>query len=172
MSQEYKEISADLVDFVTKMTQSIAQAQQTLDQNSIDMLKMLANETAAIPSIVNTIEEIKDDDGNIIDTQSQTKTTFNQTSLLNLGIRPTFYQFSKTLIEVSLDMQIEEQVTSRGSGRNSEKKYRILVGTKKVRQERRYNQNIRAYSKLSVEMVPVPMPANLPEMVTNKISNE
>jgi len=167
MSQEYKEISADLVDFVTKMTQSIAQAQQTLDQNSIDMLKMLANETAAIPSIVNTIEEIKDDDGNIIDTQSQTKTTFNQTSLLNLGIRPTFYQFSKTLIEVSLDMQIEEKVTSN----TAEKKYRILVGTKKIRQERRYNQNIRAYSKLSVEMVPVPMPANLPEMVTNKTSN-
>jgi hypothetical protein len=168
MSQEYKEISADLVDFVTKMTQSIAEAQQTLDKNSIDMLKMLADETANIPSIVNTIEEITDDDGNIIDTQSQTKTTFNKTSLLNLGIRPTFYQFSKTLIEVSLDMQIEEQVTTN----SKEKKYRILVGTKKIRQERRYNQNIRAYSKLSVEMVPVPMPANLPEMVTNKAQNE
>ncbi len=164
MAQEYKEISADLVDFVSQMTQAIAQAQQTLDQNSINMLKMLANETADIPNIVNTIEEIKDGDGNVMDTQSSTKTTFNKMSLLSLGIRPTFYQFSKTVIEVSLDMQIEERVVSN----TTKKEKRILVSTKKIRQERRYNQNIRAYSKLSVEMVPVPMPSHLPEMVTNK----
>ncbi|VAW48845.1 hypothetical protein MNBD_GAMMA04-706 [hydrothermal vent metagenome] len=164
MSETYKEISADLADFVSKMTQSIAQAQQALDLGSIEMLKTLADETTKVPQITNTIEEIKDSDGKVIDTTSSTKTTFNEMSLLNLGIRPTFYQFSKTLIEVSLDMQIEEQVTTN----TQNKKYRILVGTKKVRQERRYNRNITAYSKLSVEMVPVPMPSYLPELITNK----
>ena len=163
MSETYQEISADLVDFVSKMTQSVAQAQQALDTNSINMLKTLANETADIPHVANTIEEVKDPQGNTIDTKNTTVTTFNKISLINLGIRPTFYQFSKTLIEVSLDMQIEEEVTT-----SSNKKKRILVNTKKVRQERRYNQNINAYSKLSVEMVPVPMPANLPELVTNQ----
>ncbi len=163
MSETYKEISADLVDFVSKMTQSIAQAQQALDLGSIEMLKTLADETTKVPQITNTIKEIKDSNGNVIDTKSSTKTTFNEMSLLNLGIRPTFYQFSKTLIEVSLDMQIEEQVTTN----TQNKKYRILVGTKKVRQERRYNRNIKAYSKLSVEMVPVPMPSYLPELIQN-----
>ncbi len=161
MSDVYKEISADLVDFVAQMTQSIAQAQHTLDQNSIHLLKALADETVEIPQITNTFKEIKDNNGNVIDTQSDTTTTFHKMSLLNLGIRPTFYQFSKTLIEVSLDMQIEET-------QNHSKK-RILVNTQKVRQERRYNQNIQAYSKLSIEMVPVPMPSFLPEMISNKI---
>lgn len=162
MSETYQEISADLVDFVSKMTQSVAEAQRVLDTNSINMLKTLANETAQIPHVVNTIEEVKDAQGNTIDTKSSTVTSFNEISLINLGIRPTFYQFSKTLIEVSLDMQIEEEINT-----SNDKKKRILVSTKKVRQERRYNQNINAYSKLSVEMVPVPMPANLPELVTN-----
>ena len=164
MSETYQEISTELADFVGNMTKAIAQAQQALDQGSMDMLKTLAHETAEIPSVVNRIEEIKDAEGNIVDTKSKTTTTFNTMSLLNMGIRPTFYQFSKTLIEVSLDMQIEEEITQN----SAEKKRRILVNTKKVRQERRYNKTINAYSKLSVEMVPVPMPANLPELVTNK----
>ncbi|VAW48999.1 hypothetical protein MNBD_GAMMA04-1275, partial [hydrothermal vent metagenome] len=96
MSETYKEISADLADFVSKMTQSIAQAQQMLDLGSIEMLKTLADETTKVPQITNIIEEIKDSDGKVIDTTSSTKTTFNEMSLLNLGIRPTFYQFSKT----------------------------------------------------------------------------
>ena len=164
MSETYQEISTDLADFVGSMTKAIAQAQQALDQGSMDMLKTLANETAEIPSVVNRIEEIKDAEGNIVDTKSKTTTTFNKMSLLNMGIRPTFYQFSKTQIEVSLDMQIEEEITQN----SVEKKRRILVNTKKVRQERRYNKTINAYSKLLVEMVPVPMPSNLPELVTNK----
>ncbi|GKT11790.1 MAG: hypothetical protein ISEC1_P0760 [Thiomicrorhabdus sp.] len=164
MSEEYREISADLADFVSKMTQSIAAAQKALDTNSIEMLETLANKTADVPRVVNTIKEIKDTQGNVVDTKSEPKTTFYKSSLLNLGIRPTFYQFSKTVIEVSLDMQIEEEVTSR-----TNKKRRIIVGTKKVRQERRYNKTINAYSKLTVEMVPVPMPANLPELVSNEV---
>ena len=121
MSETYQEISTDLADFVGSMTKAIAQAQQALDQGSMDMLKTLANETAEIPSVVNRIEEIKDAEGNIVDTKSKTTTTFNKMSLLNMGIRPTFYQFSKTQIEVSLDMQIEEEITQN----SVEKKRRI-----------------------------------------------
>jgi len=161
---DYKEISTDLVEFVSKLTQSVADAQAALDHNSVKTLKELADATAVIPKTTNTIKEIKDSQGNITGTKTHTNTTYSEISLLNLGIMPTFYQFAKTNIEVALDMQFEEEVTSN----TNEKKKRFLVSTKKIRTERRYNQNIQAYSKLSVEMVPVPMPANIPELIENK----
>ncbi len=160
----YKEISADLVDFVSRLTQSVAEAQRALDKNAIETLKELANNKASIPQIRNIITEETDSEGNVTGTRTQTKTEFTELSLLNLGITPTFYQFAKTNIEVALDMQFEERVKSN----SNTKEKRLLVSTKKVRTERRFNQNIQAYSKLSIEMVPVPMPINIPELVDNQ----
>lgn len=159
----YKEISADLVEFVSKLTQSVADAQAELDRNSVNTLEHLAKTTAKIPKTTNTIKEIKNADGEIVGTKTDSKTTYSEISLINLGVMPTFYQFAKTNIEVALDMQFEEEVKST----SNEKQKRFLVSTKKVRTERRYNTNIQAYSKLSVEMVPVPMPSNIPEIIEN-----
>lgn len=157
----YKEISTDLVEFVSKLTQSVADAQAQLDLNSVQTLEQLAQTTAQIPKTTNVIQEIKDREGNVTGTKTDSKTSYSEISLLNLGIMPTFYQFAKTNIEVALDMQFEEEVTTN----SNEKQKRFLVSTKKVRTERRYNTNIQAYSKLSLEMVPVPMPTDIPELI-------
>lgn len=162
-SPDYKEISADLVDFVSKLTQSVADAQTELDRNAVNTLEQLAKTTAKIPKTTNTIEEVKNSDGQIVATKTHTNTTYAELSLLNLGVMPTFYQFANTKIEVALDMQFEEEVKTN----SDEKQKRFLVSTKKVRTERRYNTNIQAYSKLSLEMVPVPMPSNIPELIEN-----
>lgn len=159
----YKEISADLVEFVGKLTQSVADAQASLDLNSVQTLEYLAEKSAKIPKTTNYITEIKDKDDNVTGTKTETETTYSEVSLLNLGIMPTFYQFAKTNIEVALDMQFEEEVKTN----SNVKQKRFLVSTKKVRTERRYNTNIQAYSKLTVEMVPVPMPVNIPDLLEN-----
>lgn len=170
MEDEYQEISANLVDFVSKMTHSVATAQKELDFNAIEMLKELAHNEISVPVITNHVTPIKDAQGNVIEHQTHTETREVSTSLLNLGIRPSFYQFSKTVIEVALDVHMEEK---RNETRSSKTKgQRLMVNTRNVRRERRYNRDIKAYSKLSIEMVPVPMPNRLPELILDRNTDE
>jgi hypothetical protein len=76
-------------------------------------------------------------------------------------MKPSFYEFKETIIEVSMDLSIAEETTST----SNTKKKALFVNTQNVRVERRFESNINAYSKLTINMVPVPPPHNIPEMI-------
>jgi hypothetical protein len=158
--QEYKEISSSLSSFVEKMAFSVAEAKKRIDQASIEMLQELSKQTLEIPVVRQIAKPLKDNSGNIISHNFETTVETLTVSPLTLGIRPTFYEFQKTEIEVSLDLEIGETQTL-----NSESETKLFVNTKKVRTERKYQTNLTAFSKLRIEMVPVPPPNNLPEFI-------
>jgi len=162
MANEFQEISTDLADFVSKMTHSITEAQRSLDENAVLMLKELANQSITIPQITHEIHEVTNKEGDVIDNKVITRKNNVKASLLDIGIRPTFYQFSETLIDVSIDMHIEEEINS-----SNETKRKMIVNTKNIRRERRYNRELKAHSKLSVKMVPVPIPEGISSLVNH-----
>lgn len=163
MANEFQEISTDLADFVSKMTHSISQAQRMLDQNAVDMLQELANSKIKVPQITHELVKITNAKGEVVDHKVNTQRNDIKTSLLDIGVRPTFYQFAETLIDVAIDMHVEEEVKTNSQS----KERRFMVSTKNVRRERRYNRELKAHSKLSVKMVPVPMPKGMSGLVNH-----
>lgn len=167
MASEFQEISTDLADFVSKMTHSITQAQNELDKNAVAMLQELAASKIKIPFITHEVTEVKNAEGITIDNKVNTTRKDLTTSLLDLGVRPTFYQFAETLIDVALDMHIEEEIKTNSNTKTK----RFMVSTKNVRRERRYARDLKAHSKLSVKMVPVPMPVGISDLVTHTVGD-
>jgi hypothetical protein len=163
--EEYQELSASLADFVREMAFSMAAAQAAMDRNAVEILQQLAATKIKIPLITKTITPADDNSGTA---SVEIEQEDLETSLLTLGIRPTFYQFSKTVIEVSLDLSVQTQVDSTSNNRGKSRN-RVMVNTRKVRTERRYNRNLKAFSKLTLEMVPVPGPSDLPDFVTTEV---
>lgn len=158
--QEYQEISSSLSSFVEKMAFSVAEAKRRIDQASIEMLQELSKQTVEVPIVRQITKPVTDKKGNIISHTTETTVETLTVSPLTLGIRPTFYEFQKTEIEVSLDLEIGETTSE-----NTESEMKLFVNTKKVRTERKYQSNLTAFSKLRIEMVPVPPPNNLPELI-------
>lgn len=163
--EEFQEISANLADFVRQMAFSIADAQAAMDRNAVEILQQLAATEIKVPVIRKVISPPDDSTGDVtVDIEREDIAA----SLLALGIRPTFYQFSKTVIEVSLDLSVQTTETSDANA-NVKRKTRIMVNTRKVRTERRYNRDIKAFSKMTLEMVPVPEPAGLPDLISTEV---
>lgn len=153
------EISAELADFVQKMGESVADAKRQIDNASIEALKTLAETNMTIPLVTKSIE-----DGKVVYTTEEVPV-----SPLSLGMMPTFYEFQKTDIEVSMDFEISEDTTVKAAPGNKDapayrKIGKIGVNTKRVRQERRIKSDIKGYSSLKIEMVPVPPPSTIPDL--------
>lgn len=149
------EVSAELSEFVQQMGESVAEAKREIDRASIDSLKELAEVNVEIPITTKTVE-----DGEV---KLETKNV--KVSALSLGMRPTFYEFQKTEIEVSMDFEISGETRTSSSGFSKIKK--IGINTKRVRQERKINTNLKGYSSLKIEMVPVPPPSGVPELIVD-----
>ena len=153
------EVSAELSDFVQKMGESVASAKRQIDRASLEALQELAKADVTLPIVTKTIENGK-----------VTYTTQKVTvSPLSLGMTPSFYEFQKTDIEVSMDFEITEDTTqsSSSSGRTKNKFPKIGkigVNTKRVRQERKIKSDLKGYSSLKIEMVPVPPPNSIPDL--------
>ncbi len=149
--KEYKEISASLSDFVEEMSLAIAQSKKNLDESSLNTLKELAKTNIEIPILKQEVTQNGVSD----------KISYVKVSALSLGMKPTFYEFSETKIEVSMDLSVAEEVTST----TNTKKKKLFVNTKDIKNERRFESNLNAFSKLSITMVPVPAPNNIPEII-------
>jgi hypothetical protein len=87
-------------EMVEKLGLSIAQAQATLDLNSIAVAQELAGTTVEPNTVAIAIKETVDAAGNV--TASEVLFNDKPMSLLALGINPTFYAFSETVIEVKM----------------------------------------------------------------------
>ena len=61
-------------------------------------------------------------------------------SLLELGVRPTFYQFSQATLEVSMDMKLVEQLDERGQRRQGS--LGLFADTASVRFERKLQRDV------------------------------
>lgn len=146
--------SASFGDLVRMLAEGIADAQASLDRSSAEMVVELANtEVEIIPNVTETINE----DGTVTFTNGAPRTV----SLLQLGVRPTFYQFSQAVCEVVMDIKIVENETA-----NGQRRFSLFADTSNVRFERKLNRDVKISSKLTATLVPVPMPLRLEPVVT------
>jgi hypothetical protein len=146
--------SASFGDLVRMLAEGIADAQASLDRSSAEMVVELANtEVEIIPSVTETIDE----NGNMTFTNGAPQTV----SLLQLGVRPTFYQFSQAVVEVVMDVKIVENESETG-----QRRFSLFADTSNVRFERKLNRDVKISSKLTATLVPVPMPLRLEPVTT------
>lgn len=155
--------STSFADLLRMLAEGIADAQASLDKTSADMVVDLANtKVDMVPRITETIDEA----GNITFTQAPAQ----EVSLLDLGVTPTFYQFSEAKVEVAMDLKIVENETESG---DRKKRYGLFAETSNIRFERKLNRDVKVSSKISATLVPVPKPLRLePARVTNTPEDE
>jgi len=97
-------------EMVEKLALAIAQSQVALDMNSISVAQELANTTVDAGTIVVAIKETVDANGNVVSSEP----LFNDKpmALIALGINPTFYAFSETIVEVKMAITMAVERTS------------------------------------------------------------
>ena len=150
-------------DLLRMMAEGVADAQTSLDKASADMVVEFAQTTV---KVVPRITEIIDAKGNITYKHAEAQ----EISLLDLGVSPTFYQFSDAKVEVAMDLKIVENSTESGNGK---KRYSMFAETANIRFERKLNRDVKVSSKLSATLIPVPKPLRLePERVTTTPDTE
>ena len=143
--------AVSFADLVRMLAEGIADAQTSLDRASAALVAELA-ETRV--SIVPRVDEIVAADGSV---------TFQaapavEVSLLELGVAPTFYQFSQATVEVVMDIKIVENSTLSETG---QRRFGLFADTADVRFERKLNRDVKVSSKLTATLVPVPAPLRL-----------
>lgn len=152
-------LDVPLPAMVTQLALGIADAQKALDRNSVETAKALGakdNEVEVIPAMIETIEA----DGKVeFKPQDPIKM-----SLLQVGLNPTFYQFSETTIEVSMDIKTTTS-TEAGVKVDAEAKVGFGLWSASVNTEasfnRKFGQEVHGTSKMAVKLVPVPPPPRL-----------
>ncbi|MFN0093290.1 MAG: hypothetical protein ACKVVT_00720 [Dehalococcoidia bacterium] len=137
-------------DLVRMLAESIADAQTALDRASAELVAELAATTVDIvPSVTETIAA----DGSVTYEHGKPR----KVSLLDLGVTPTFYQFSEARVEVAMDLHVVESETSSEQG----KRFALFAGTSSITRERKLNRDLRVTSRFSATLVPVPHPLRL-----------
>lgn len=149
--------SASFADLVRMLAEGIAEAQASLDRTSAEMVVELANTKI---KLIPRITEVLDADGNVTYQQSEPV----EVSLLDIGVTPTFYQFSQSTVEVAMDIKIVENETQDGE---IKRRFSLFADTSTLRFERKLNREVKVHSKLTATLVPVPRPLRLePERIT------
>ncbi len=168
MSVGQELLDVPLPQMVSDLAMGIAKAQEALDKNSLNTTLALADETFTyVPQIVGTIDE----------TGSEPVASIEVIKVKNMPliafIKPTWYQFSETKIEVSMDIKtsfssstkVGVSVTAKGGWGP------VSVSIKAdVEHNRKFGKDVQGTSKLSVTLVPVPPPPSmLPEVDIKRI---
>lgn len=150
-------------EMVASMGQGIADAQNQLDMNSVEVAEILSETRIdVVPAITRTIDQ----DGEV----SYSSAEPIETSLLQVGLTPTFYQFSEATIEVEMDIKTtterETNIEVGAKARAGFGLYGASVQTD-VSHNRKFGKEVHGTSKLKTTMVPVPAPPYLfPEVET------
>lgn len=152
-------------EMVAKLAMGIATAQQALDENSVNTATILADTAIEVVlGVTQTIDE--DENGNV--TVDFTQSEPVPVSLIQIGLLPTFYQFSEATIEVTMDIKT---TTSRET--NVKVSATANVGfaawsasvRADVSHNRKFGQEVRGTSRLFTRLVPVPPPPRIaPEL--------
>ena len=163
MSVGQELLDVPLPEMVASLGQGIADAQNQLDMNSVEVAKTLAEtEIEVVPAITRTIGT----DGSVTyDSASPI-----DVSLLQAGLFPTFYQFSEAVIEVEMDIKT---TTERETNIDVSAEANVGFGLwgasvqTDVSHNRKFGTEVHGTSRLKTTMVPVPEPPYLfPEVET------
>jgi hypothetical protein len=142
------------------LSQSIADAQMELDRASAELVAELAyTKVNIVPCITETIG----DDGSIQYSVPETQ----EVSLLDIGVTPTFYQFSEAKVEVAIDIKVVENVTESSDGTV---RYGLFADTASVRYDRKLNRDVTASSRVSAVLNPKPSPLRLDPIRTTDVT--
>ena len=124
------------------------------------MTELAKTKIEIIPRITETIDK----DGNVTFEQAPAR----EVSLLDIGLTPTFYQFSQATVEVAMDLKIVENLDESGTKKTG---FALFANTSNIRFERKLNRDVRVSSKLTATLVPVPKPLRIdPERTTTTAS--
>jgi hypothetical protein len=154
-------LDVPLPEMVTKLALGIATAQAALDEVSVDTATMLAEtEVPIVLAVTQTIAA----DGTITFEQSDPVNV----SLLQIGLLPTFYQFSEATIEVTMDIKT---TTSRETNVKVSAKAKVGFAMWSasvkvdVSHNRKFGKEVKGTSRLVTRLVPVPPPPRIaPEL--------
>jgi hypothetical protein len=137
-------------DMVRMLGEGIADAQVALDRASAEMVRELAaSRVEIIPEIVETIAA----DGSVSYKAGKPQAV----SLLDIGVLPTFYQFAEASVELVMDVRISETIDEK----TKEKRTALFTSTREVTTDRQFNRDVKATSKFSARLVPVPSPLRI-----------
>lgn len=154
-------LDVPLPDMVTKLAVGIADAQRALDENSVETAKEMAtSEIDVVPAITQTIEA----DGSVNFVSAPTI----KMSLLQVGLNPTFYQFSEASIEVTMDIKTTTSTeTSVKVGIKAKVGFAAWSASARVdvSHNRKFGKEVKGTSRLFTKLVPVPPPPRIfPEL--------
>lgn len=155
-------------DMISSLGIAIAQAQQALDTNSINILKQMGEkDTVSLPFCT---VEYKDNKVIIEDKPLET-------SMIGAGFQPTFYQFAETIIEVkiAINMSYEREYgvkssveTSTKDARRSKKEAKKPIArttTVDASYSSKYNYSAEGSSLLRTRLVPVPPNTTIADII-------
>lgn len=154
-------LDVPFAEMVAKLAMGIATAQQALDENSINTATILAeNQIDVVLNITQTIDE----DGTVSFEQAPAVPV----SLIQVGLLPTFYQFSESTIEVSMDIKTttsqETNVKVSASAKVGFAAWSASIKAD-VSHNRKFGKEVQGTSKLFTRLVPVPPPPRItPEL--------
>ena len=155
-------LNVPLPDMVTKLGLGIAEAQKALDENSVETAKMMAD--TKIDLVMAVTQEIASD-GKV----SFTNAPAVEVSLLQIGLLPTFYQFSEATIDVTMDIKT---TTSTETNVKVGAKAKVGFGcwsasvSVDVSHNRKFGKEVHGTARLVTKMVPVPPPPRIaPELI-------
>ncbi|MBK8025380.1 MAG: hypothetical protein IPK19_29310 [Chloroflexi bacterium] len=155
-------LNVPLPDMVTKLALGIADAQRALDQNSVETAQLLAETT--IPLVMAVTQTIAED-GSV----SFTSAPPGDVSLLQIGLLPTFYQFSEATIEVTMDIKTTTSTeTNVKVGVQAKAGFACWSASVNidVSHNRKFGKEVHGTSRLVTKMVPVPPPPRIaPELI-------
>lgn len=164
-------LAVPLPEMVMKLGLGVAEAQRALDENSVETAELLAETT--VPLVLAVTQTIAAD-GSV----SFVNADPVEVSLLQIGLMPTFYQFSEATIEVTMDIKT---TSSRETNVKVSAKAKVGFGcwsasvSVDVSHNRKFGKTVQGTSRLITKMVPVPPPARIaPELtvVDNRPAKE
>jgi len=155
-------LAVPLPEMVMKLGLGIAEAQRALDENSVETAQMLVDTT--VPLVLAVTQTIAADG-----TVSFTNAAPVDVSLLQIGLMPTFYQFSEATIEVTMDIKTtssrETNVKVSAKAKVGFGCWSVSVNTE-VSHNRKFGKEVHGTSRLVTKMVPVPPPPRIaPELM-------
>lgn len=155
-------LDVPLPDMVAKLAMGIANAQAALDSNSVRTAVILAE--TQIPVVLAVTQTIAADG-----TVSYTQAAPTNISLLQLGLLPTFYQFSEATIEVKIDIKTTTS-TETNVKVTAEAKAGFAMWSASIKAEvshnRKFGKEVNGTSHLITKLVPVPPPPRIEPRLT------
>jgi hypothetical protein len=205
MSVGQELLDVPLPDMVARLGMGIAEAQASLDKNSIRTLQELNAEESKVDVVTSITKFIREVDVNettdrpagfswstdrdpswvtdiateggkeekkrpIMVPEIVYATNTTKMSPLQLGLMPTFYQFSEATIDVSMDIATKSESETGGSVSASAGGRFGLWGASvktEAKHNRKFGKTVEGSSRLTTTLVPVPPPERLePEYET------